>query len=63
MNKYTKSRKSYLQTIITNIMVMKGTFLSFSENVLIEWASLMSFGSSFQLLSAEILKAFLPFRS
>ena len=33
--------------------------LSFSENVLIDWASLMSFGSSFQLLAAENLKAFL----
>ena len=33
--------------------------LSLSENVLIDWASLMSFGSSFQLLAAENLKAFL----
>ena len=33
--------------------------LSFSENVLIDWASLISFGSSLQLLAAENLKAFL----
>ena len=36
---------------------MKGT-LSFSKNVLIDWASLMSFGTSFQRLAAENLKAF-----
>ena len=33
--------------------------LSFSENVLIDWVSLMSFGSSLQFLAAENLKAFL----
>ena len=33
--------------------------LSFSENVLIDWVSLMSFGSSLQFLAAEDLKAFL----
>ena len=33
--------------------------LSFSKNVLIDWASLMFFGSSFQLLAAENLKAVL----
>ena len=33
--------------------------LSFSENVLIDWVFLMSFGSSFQLLAAENMKAFL----
>ena len=33
--------------------------LSFNENVLIDWASLMSFGSSLQFLAAEDLKAFL----
>lgn len=32
--------------------------ISFSENVLFDWSSLMSFGSSFQLLAAENLKAF-----
>ena len=38
-------------------MVTKGT-LSFSKNVLIDWDSLMSFGTSFQCLAAENLKAF-----
>ena len=33
--------------------------LSFSEDVLIDWASLMSFESSFQLLAAKNLKAVL----
>ena len=33
--------------------------LSFSEDVLIDWSPLMSFGSSFQLLAAKNLKAFL----
>ena len=45
--------------MVSNIMVMKGNVLSFSENVLIDWSSLMSFGSSFQFLAAENLKAFL----
>ena len=38
-------------------MVTKG-MLSFSKNVLIDWASLMSFGTSFQRLAAENLNAF-----
>ena len=32
--------------------------LNFSENVLIHWASLLSFGSSFKPLAAKNLKAF-----
>ena len=58
MNKYTKSRKSYLQTSY-KYYGHERYVLSFSENVLIDWACLMSFGSSFQLQATENLKAFL----
>ena len=55
MNKHTKSN------LLTNNSYKyyghERYVLSFSKNVLIDWASLMSFGRSFQLLAAENLKA------